>query len=111
MILLIEEDATRRTSFAETLRSYGYEVLEASDGPEALALTTKHQPVIKVIIADIGLPKANKVAFTEILRVLLPNVPIIGVSTRRSTTGGEKPIPPATLVSVVEQFLGPRQTR
>jgi CheY-like chemotaxis protein len=44
MILLIEDDAISRTSFAETLLGFGYDVLEAVDAAEALALITNTAP-------------------------------------------------------------------
>ena len=115
MILLIEDDAISRTSFAETLRGYGYEVLEAGDGVQALALTVQHRPDIELVITDMVLPGLNGLSLVENIQLMLPQVPIIMVSAYLSKASGEKilgqkvdflekPIRPSALIAVVQHY-------
>jgi two-component system, cell cycle sensor histidine kinase and response regulator CckA len=116
MILLVEDDAISRTSFAESLCGYGYQVLEAADGAEALALVAKHKSAIELVITDIVLPKMNGFELVENIRALLPRVPIIGLSGYISQAGGdnifggdvsflEKPVRPSALMVLVQRIL------
>jgi CheY-like chemotaxis protein len=114
MILLIEDDAISRMSFAETLRGYGYEVLEAGDGFEALTLVAKHRTGINLVISDMVLPGMNGLTLVENIELMLPRVPIIMVSAFLSKVGGkailgravdflEKPIRPSALIDAVQR--------
>ncbi len=114
MILLIEDDAISRMSFAETLRGYGYEVLEAGDGVQALALIVQHRPDIDLVITDMVLPGMNGLTLVENIELMLPKAAIIMVSAFLSKTSGEKilgrrveflekPIRPSALVTLVQR--------
>jgi two-component system, cell cycle sensor histidine kinase and response regulator CckA len=115
MILLIEDDVISRTSFAQILRRYGYEVLEAGDGVDALALIIQHRPEINLVISDMVLPGMNGIALIENVKLMLPKVPIIMISAYLSKASGEildrvadileKPIMPLTLVAVVQRYV------
>ena len=43
-VLIVEDESTARKSMALLLADEGYEVLQAEDGPQALALTADCQP-------------------------------------------------------------------
>ena len=55
-ILLVEDEPAVRRIAARGLRDLGYGVLEACDGPEALALWQRHQSAIDLIFTDMILP-------------------------------------------------------
>ena len=121
MILLIEDDAISRTSFAEILRGYGYEVLEAAYGLQALSLIARHRSVIDLVISDMVLPGTNGLTLVQDIKLLLPKVPIIMVSAYLSKASGEailggevefltKPVRPSALVATVQHFLSVQQT-
>jgi len=67
MVLLIEDDALSRTSFAETLLGFGYDALEAGDAAEALALVTKHQAVRVDHCRAATLPANESIVRSQIL--------------------------------------------
>jgi two-component system, response regulator PdtaR len=117
MILLIEDDAISRTSFAETLLGYGYDVLEAGNAAEALALVSKHRADIELVITDMVLPgQMNGMKLIENMQLLLPNVPMIMVSAYLSQGSGDvilrgkadflkKPIRPPVLLAAVQRHV------
>ena len=55
-ILLVEDEPAVRRIAARGLRDLGYGVLEASDGPEALAVWQRHQSAIDLLFTDMILP-------------------------------------------------------
>jgi PAS domain S-box-containing protein len=55
-ILLVEDEPSLRHLASATLRGYGYNVLEAGDGVEALRLCDGHQGPIHLLLADFILP-------------------------------------------------------
>lgn len=54
-VLVVEDDETNRKFFVTVLLEKGYEVVEAADGEEALAVAARESP--SLILMDIVLPK------------------------------------------------------
>ena len=54
LLLVVDDDDAKRYTKARALRAAGYEVIEASDGMEALALVEAKKP--RLVILDVGLP-------------------------------------------------------
>jgi two-component system chemotaxis response regulator CheY len=65
-IISVDDSSTMRRMVSFTLKSAGYEVIEAGDGAEALALL-KTRPV-DLVISDINMPKLNGIELTRQLR-------------------------------------------
>jgi CheY-like chemotaxis protein len=57
IVLLVEDDDDFRTLFSEVLREEGFEVVEASNGVEAVAALDSVQPAI--IVLDLVMPVMN----------------------------------------------------
>ena len=64
-VLLIEDDDNIHKIMAARLRTSGYDVLEASDGIEALSLLEKDP---KLVILDIYMPRMNGIEFLQKLK-------------------------------------------
>jgi CheY-like chemotaxis protein len=77
-ILLVEDEVLLREGVQETLEMFGYTVIGAGDGLEALEWLD--QTLISLIITDLVMPKMNGVAFIEQVRIKFPNLPIIVAS-------------------------------
>jgi two-component system alkaline phosphatase synthesis response regulator PhoP len=60
-ILVADDEPTIREMARELLTHAGYDVLEASDGRQALALARKEQPVL--ILLDLVMPEMNGFEF------------------------------------------------
>jgi PAS domain S-box-containing protein len=53
-VLVVEDNDDARESLRLLLESLGHHVLEASDGPQGVALAVQHEP--DVVLVDLGLP-------------------------------------------------------
>ena len=58
-ILLVEDAEVVRRALAAALAEYGYRVLEAADGPQALRLAARHPGQIDLVLTDLVLPGMN----------------------------------------------------
>jgi two-component system cell cycle sensor histidine kinase/response regulator CckA len=58
-ILLVEDDERVRGMAARALRMHGYEVLEASNGEDALGLAIVRQAPIQLLLTDVVMPMMN----------------------------------------------------
>ena len=116
MILLVEDEAVTRTEFAGNLRAYGYDVIEAVDGAEAIALLEKQSDEIKLIITDMVLPKVNGLHLIREVQQRWPHVPVIMISAYLSQQSGktilgehvdvlQKPVRPSLLLLLVQRIL------
>ncbi|MBI5141457.1 MAG: PAS domain S-box protein [Nitrospirae bacterium] len=66
-ILLAEDNAALRTLTKELLERYGYTVIEAQDGVEAVARFMEHGDRIRLMLLDVIMPrKSGKDAYDEI---------------------------------------------
>ncbi|MCS6798184.1 MAG: response regulator [Myxococcota bacterium] len=108
-ILVVDDDPTTVRALAQVLRTEGYEVLEAFDGPSALELCREHEP--SMIVLDYMMPGMDGETVLAMLRAELddrapPAVLVTpgGAAQRRASrlgavVGLEKPF-------VVEELLG-----
>jgi PAS domain S-box-containing protein len=58
-ILLVEDEDVLRRLISTSLRSYGYTVLEASSGVQALELAKAHSEPIQLLLTDVVMPGMN----------------------------------------------------
>jgi CheY-like chemotaxis protein len=76
-ILVVEDEAMLRDMSAAMLESFGFTVLKAKDGIEALEIFGKHQSEIKFVITDLTMPRMNGWETLTALRKLKPDIPVI----------------------------------
>jgi CheY-like chemotaxis protein len=55
VILLVEDEALIRLAVAEDLRAEGFQVIEAKDAPDAIAVLTSETPVA-ILFTDVQMP-------------------------------------------------------
>ena len=55
-ILVVEDESSLRSLIGQCLRRYGYHVIEANNGLEALTLWAQHREVIQLLITDMVMP-------------------------------------------------------
>jgi two-component system cell cycle sensor histidine kinase/response regulator CckA len=79
-ILLVEDEALVRGIAARLLRTRGYEVIEASDGEEALALTQQYEGRIDLMISDVIMPGMDGPTLLKAARPFLGAAPVMFIS-------------------------------
>lgn len=79
-ILVVDDEVSIREIAKDTLEFYGYQVLTASDGTEALPLFQKNRERIQLVLTDIMMPHMDGLATIRNLRKLDPSVKIIAAS-------------------------------
>lgn len=86
LILVVDDENAIREIAKETLQSFGYRVLTANDGTEALALFAQHRKEIRCVISDMLMPYMDGPATIRALRKLDPAIKIIATSGLKSDT-------------------------
>jgi CheY-like chemotaxis protein len=79
-VLVVDDEAGIRLVAKRTLEAFGYRVLLASDGAEAIALYEQQQADIDVVLTDMMMPRMDGAATIQELVRLNPQVRIIGAS-------------------------------
>ncbi|MBI1806986.1 MAG: PAS domain S-box protein [Ignavibacteria bacterium] len=100
IILVVDDEASIREITKETLETYGYKVLTASDGTEAIALYAQNKNEIDVVLTDMMMPYMDGPTTIRALRKLDPQLKIIAASGL-STDGN----PTTTADSGIQGFL------
>ena len=77
VVLVVDDAISLRQTLALTLQKYGYQVLQAENGVEALEQMQRH-PEIQIVVSDLEMPRMNGFE-------LLSNL-------RQSTTFAQKPV-------------------
>ncbi|HEY0112176.1 MAG TPA: response regulator [Allosphingosinicella sp.] len=76
-ILLVDDHEGVRRTTAALLRDVGHEVLEASDGPEVLALLSDDPDCCELLISDYAMPHVSGVEVIRQAREAQPRLPAI----------------------------------
>jgi len=79
-ILLAEDDESVRHLTERTLSSYGYKVLSACDGEEAVGMLRRHGEEIAMVVLDVVMPKmGGKQAYDEMIETF-PGMKVLFLS-------------------------------
>lgn len=117
VVLLVEDEAAVRTLTEKVLRRFGYEVLAAANGEEALLLCERHQARIQLLVTDVVMPGMSGAELAERVRGHCPGAAVLFMSgyTDRAaerqrlvepgTAFLQKPFSPETLARKVRQVL------
>jgi CheY-like chemotaxis protein len=79
-ILVVEDDATVRDSIITMLEEFGYKVIEAVSGEDAVAKFTMNRGSIKLLILDVIMPGMNGRETYERIKRINPAVKAIFTS-------------------------------
>ena len=80
LILVVDDEDSIREITKTALETYGYKVLIASDGIEAIALYTQRKEEISVVLIDMMMPSMDGPSTIRVLQKIDPQVKVIGVS-------------------------------
>jgi two-component system cell cycle sensor histidine kinase/response regulator CckA len=79
-ILFVEDEDAVRGVAARLLRARGYEVIEAADGEEALALAEENAGTIDLLISDVIMPGLDGPSLLKKARPYLGSAPVMFIS-------------------------------
>ncbi|MGD1074056.1 MAG: response regulator [Bryobacteraceae bacterium] len=116
-ILTVDDSATARQMVAFTLKTAGYDVIEAKDGEDALQ---KLDQPLAMVVTDLNMPRLDGIGLIKRLRAHPRSkyVPIVMLTTESETAKRQearaagatawivKPFRPEQLVNVVQKVLG-----
>ena len=75
-VLIVDDEAIVRTALRRALTRFGYKVLEAMDGPTAMAAMQGANPSVDLVILDMVLPGGGAGVF-ELLKAVRPDVKVL----------------------------------
>ncbi len=117
-ILAVDDSASMRQMVSFTLKGAGYEVVEASDGVEALNVARGRS--VNLVITDVNMPNMDGITLIQQLRTL-PNykfTPMLMLTTESAADKKQagksagatgwivKPFNPDQLLATVKKVLG-----
>jgi two-component system, cell cycle sensor histidine kinase and response regulator CckA len=117
-ILLVEDTEMVRSLVAATLQYYGYTVLAAASGAEALELAERHPSPIDVVMTDVVMPGMNGRELAEQLVARYPEMKVLYTSgypadtilrhgiTESRAAFLEKPFLPDDLARKIRELIG-----
>ncbi len=80
VVLVAEDDAAIRRLAVDILAQYGYTVLAADDGEEALRIAAEHRGEIALLLTDVVMPRIGGRELYERIRQLRPRIRVLYVS-------------------------------
>jgi hypothetical protein len=117
-VLVVEDHADVRRLAVTVLTEYGYQVLEAEGGPQALELAERHAGPIDLLLTDVVMPRMTGKELAGRLERLRPRVKVLYMSGYTDNVIGHqgmldagvnylaKPFVPENLARKVRQVLG-----
>ena len=79
-VLIAEDEQALRELVAARMRAEGYEVLEAENGEEALAIAGRYKGDIQLLLTDVIMPKLRGPELASSLRLRYPGMKVIYMS-------------------------------
>lgn len=79
-VLVVDDEASIRSTTRAVLERHGYRVLEASDGADGIAVFATHAADVRVVVTDLMMPVMDGAAMLQVLTGLAPDVPVIAAS-------------------------------
>jgi len=112
--LIVDDEPLARMELAERVRVCGFDVIEAGNTADALALLDAGGEGFAVLVTDINMPgNRSGVVLANHVRFIWPHICIIVVSAARRPMDGElpehvaflpKPIDPEALLAAISAF-------
>lgn len=113
-ILIVDDSSTVRTQVVAALSGGGFDVVEASDGEDALGKMNE----VSLVICDVNMPNMDGLELLEKVRVDAPALPVLMLTTegqvalmeRAKRAGAKgwmvKPFKPNLLLAAAKKLAG-----
>ena len=106
LALVVDDEPTVRVLGTLMLRQWGYEVIQAEDGRQALELFAANAGAVRLVLLDLMMPVMDGVETLTEIRRTHPNVPVVVCSGYSGDA-----LPPALGGSPTTTFLRKPYTR
>jgi CheY-like chemotaxis protein len=77
LILVVDDQPAPRSEICRMVRGFGYPVRSAGSGREALELMTEHPREVRLLIADLGMPRMDGGELAERARDVDPSLRVL----------------------------------
>lgn len=118
-VMIVDDSASLRQVVGIALRGAGYEVLEGSDGKDALARLTGRK--VHLVISDVNMPNMDGISFVKALKQIpaYKFTPVIMLTTESQESKKQqgqaagarawvvKPFRPEQMLSAVQKLVLP----
>ncbi|MDA8424186.1 MAG: response regulator [Nitrospiraceae bacterium] len=116
-MLVAEDDNPLRDILSSVLKEFGYRVIEAKDGEEALRKFQENQDAIHLVVLDVVMPGMNGKEVGDAIIKIRPHTkilfqsgyPVDSIQQKRLLNGAEhylyKPISPQVFLNKVRKIL------
>ncbi|NBV25403.1 MAG: PAS domain S-box protein [Proteobacteria bacterium] len=84
LILVVDDEAVIRNIATQTLEAFGYRVVTASDGAQAVVVCAQHLAGLQLLITDMSMPIMDGKMTIRAIHILLPRLPVIVASGSES---------------------------
>jgi len=86
LVLLVDDEDGILIMGEQILKKFGYQVITARDGVEAISIYAAQQNEIKLVITDVMMPFVDGVTLSRALKKMNPSVPIIASTGQADKT-------------------------
>ena len=116
-ILVVDDESSIVVITSQTLQAFGYRVLTAMDGADALGTYLQNRDAIDVVLTDMAMPVMDGPAMIHALKRINPRIKIIAASGLNATGGSvretvdgvrhflKKPYTAGTLLKILRTIL------
>ena len=80
LVLVVDDEASVLRIAEQTLLAFGYRVVLANDGTQAIGVAAQNRDTLKLLLTDMAMPFMDGRATTRAIRHLLPRLPVIVAS-------------------------------
>src|SRR5690606_32137797 len=116
-VLLIDDEPLVRAALRAVLETVGYEVREAADGAEGLAIFEAEGESLSAVILDRSMPRISGEQVLAQLRVRAPGLPVVLLSGDPGATSASleasavlmKPTPTRVLLETLHRVIEARR--
>jgi PAS domain S-box-containing protein len=92
LILVVDDEETIRTVSSAILKQFGYRVLTAVDGTDAVAQFMPHAQEVALVITDVDMPNLGGAGLAQILHRINPQLKILAMSGLASKDQTVRPV-------------------
>jgi two-component system cell cycle sensor histidine kinase/response regulator CckA len=104
-VLVVEDESALRRLISESLGKYGYTILAAKDGTEAIRIVEGDSDKIDLVVSDIMMPKMSGLELRKKAIRLRPELRFLLMSGYMEDTIGQAEFPPQNVGYMEKPFL------